>query len=107
MQDHKPLLEQTEAVGHAVRAGYTYAAMADLARFSDTPEYAKAVRVLWEDVVNRKIYLTGGLGTNQNDDEGFGDPYLLPNKSYCESCAGIANVFWQQRMNLMDGDAKY
>lgn len=107
MQDHKPLLEQTEAVGHAVRAGYTYAAMADIARFSDAPEYAKAVRTLWEDVVFRKIYLTGGLGTAQYADEGFGDPYLLPNKTYCESCASMASVFWQHRMGLMDGDAKY
>lgn len=107
MQDHKPLLEQTEAVGHAVRAGYTYAAMSDIARFSDAPEYANAVRTLWEDVVFRKIYLTGGLGTAQYGDEGFGDPYLLPNKSYCESCASIASVFWQHRMTLMDGDAKY
>ncbi|MFK7850270.1 MAG: glycoside hydrolase family 127 protein [Akkermansiaceae bacterium] len=107
MQDHKPLLEQTEAVGHAVRAGYTYAAMVDIARFSDAPEYAKAVRTLWEDVVFRKMYLTGGLGTAQYADEGFGDPYLLPNKTYCESCASMASVFWQQRMTLMDGDAKY
>ena len=107
MQDHKPLLEQTEAVGHAVRAGYMYAAMADIARFSDAPEYAKAVRTLWEDVVFRKMYLTGGLGTAQYADEGFGDPYLLPNKTYCESCASMASVFWQHRMGLMDGDAKY
>ncbi|MFK7909776.1 MAG: glycoside hydrolase family 127 protein [Akkermansiaceae bacterium] len=107
MQDHKPLLKQTEAVGHAVRAGYTYAAMADMARFSDAPEYAKAARTLWEDVVFRKMYLTGGLGTAQYADEGFGDPYLLPNKTYCESCASMASVFWQHRMTLMDGDAKY
>ena len=107
MQDHKPLLQQTEAVGHAVRAGYTYAAMADIARFSDAPEYAGAVRTLWNDVVSRKMYLTGGIGTAQYGDEGFGDPYLLPNKTYCESCASIANVLWQHRMNLMDGDAKY
>lgn len=84
-----------------------YAAMADIARFSDAPEYAKAVRTLWEDVVFRKIYLTGGLGTAQYADEGFGDPYLLPNKTYCESCASMASVFWQHRMGLMDGDAKY
>jgi DUF1680 family protein len=107
MQDHKPLLQQAEAVGHAVRAGYTYAAMADIARFSDAPEYAGAVRTLWNDVVSRKMYLTGGIGTAQYGDEGFGDPYLLPNKTYCESCASIANVLWQHRMNLMDGDAKY
>jgi DUF1680 family protein len=107
MQDHMPVLEQKEAVGHAVRAAYMYAAMADLARFSDAPEYARAVRTLWEDVVKSKIYLTGGIGTAQYGDEGFGDPYLLPNKTYCESCACIANVLWQHRMGLMDGDAKY
>jgi DUF1680 family protein len=107
MQDHKPLLQQTEAVGHAVRAGYIYSAMADLARFSEAPEYAEAVRILWQDVVRHHLYITGGLGTAQYGDEGFGDPYLLPNKTYCESCACIANVLWQHRMNLMDGDAKY
>lgn len=107
MQDHKPLLEQTEAVGHAVRASYIYAAMADLARFSEAPEYAAAVRTLWDDVVRRKMHLTGGIGTAQYGDEGFGDPYLLPNKTYCESCAGIGHVLWQHRMNLMDADAKY
>lgn len=107
MQDHKPVLEQTEAVGHAVRAGYMYAAMADLARFSEAPEYAKAVRTLWDDVVRCKLYLTGGLGTAQYGDEGFGDPYLLPNNTYCESCSCMANVLWQHRMNLMDGDAEY
>jgi DUF1680 family protein len=107
MQDHKPLLAQTEAVGHAVRAGYIYSAMADLARFSEAPEYAKAVRILWHDVVRHHLYITGGLGTAQYGDEGFGDRYLLPNKTYCESCACIANVLWQHRMTLMDGDAKY
>jgi DUF1680 family protein len=107
MQDHKPLLEQTEAVGHAVRASYIYAAMADLARFSDAPEYAEAVRTLWEDVVFRKMHLTGGIGTAQYGDEGFGDPYLLPNKTYCESCASIGHVLWQHRMNLLDADSKY
>jgi hypothetical protein len=107
MQDHKPLLEQTEAVGHAVRATYIYSAMADLARFSDAPEYARAVRTLWNDVVSRKMYLTGGLGTAQYGDEGFGDPYLLPNKTYCESCACIGNVLWQHRMSLLDADARF
>lgn len=107
MQDHKPVLEQTEAVGHAVRAGYMYASMADLARFSEAPEYAKVVRALWDDVLRCKFYLTGGLGTAQYGDEGFGDPYLLPNNTYCESCASMASVLWNHRMNLMDGDAKY
>jgi DUF1680 family protein len=107
MQDHKPVLEETEAVGHAVRAGYMYSAMADLARFSDAPEYAAVLEKLWQDVVGRKLYLTGGLGTAQYGDEGFGDPYLLPNKTYCESCASIAHVFWQHRMNLLKGETKY
>ena len=107
MQDHKPVLEQTEAVGHAVRAGYMYSAMADLARFSDAPEYAAVLRKLWEDVVFRKMYLTGGVGTAQYGDEGFGDPYLLPNKTYCESCSSIAHVLWQHRMNLLEADARH
>lgn len=108
MQDHKPLIEQHEAIGHAVRAGYIYSAMADVARFSDAPAYEKAVTHIWTDVVGRKMYLTGGIGTAQYHDEGFGDPYLLPNESaYCESCAAIAHVFWQHRMNLLHADARY
>ncbi|NNJ87380.1 MAG: glycoside hydrolase family 127 protein [Akkermansiaceae bacterium] len=107
MQDHKPVLQQTEAVGHAVRAGYMYAAMADLARFSDAPAYAATLEKLWQDVVFRKMYLTGGVGTAQYGDEGYGDPYLLPNRTYCESCASIANVLWQHRMNLLESEAKY
>ncbi len=107
MQDHKPILEQTEAVGHAVRAGYMYSAMADVDRFSPVPVYGDVLRKLWEDVVFRKMYITGGVGTAQYGDEGFGDPYLLPNKTYCESCSSIAHVFWQHRMNLLTGEAKY
>lgn len=106
MQDHKPLIEQ-DAVGHAVRAGYVYSAMADIARFSDAPEYEKAVERIWQDVVSRKMYITGGLGTAQYGDEGFGDPFLLPNRTYCESCAAIAGVLWQHRMNLLKAEAKY
>jgi uncharacterized protein len=107
MQDHKPVVEQTEAVGHAVRAGYMYSAMTDIVRFMDARDYEKALDGLWEDVVARKMYITGGVGTAQYGDEGFGDPYLLPNRTYCESCANIANVFWQHRMNLLKGQAKY
>ena len=107
MQDHKPLVEQHEAVGHAVRAGYVYSAMADIARFTDAPEYERAVERIWQDVVFRKMYVTGSVGTAQYGDEGFGDPYLLPNRTYCESCANIAHVFWQHRMNLLEGHAKY
>ena len=107
MQDHKPLVEQTEAVGHAVRAGYIYSAMADIARFMESPEYELAVDNLWQDVVSRKMYVNGSIGTAQYGDEGFGDPYLLPNRTYCESCASIAHVFWQHRMNLLKAQAKY
>ncbi|MHC4165873.1 MAG: glycoside hydrolase family 127 protein [Planctomycetota bacterium] len=106
MQDHKPLVEQN-AIGHAVRAGYIYSAMADIARFTDAPEYENAAERIWHDVVSRKMYITGGIGTAQYHDEGFGDPYLLPNRTYCESCAGIAHVFWQHRMALLKGQAKY
>lgn len=106
MQDHKPLIEQ-DAIGHAVRAGYVYSAMADVARFSDAPQYARAVEHIWQDMVSHKMYITGGLGTAQYHDEGFGDPYLLPNRTYCESCAAIAHVLWEHRMNLLTGQAKY
>ncbi len=108
MQDHKPLIDQHEAIGHAVRAGYVYSAMTDMVRFMDAPGYEPALNDLWTDVVSRKMYLTGGIGTGQYDDEGFGDPYLLPNDSaYNESCAAIANVLWQHRMNLLKGQTKY
>ena len=107
MQDHKPLVEQLEATGHAVRAGYIYSAMADIARFTDAPDYERAVDHLWTDVVSRKMYVNGAVGTAQYGDEGFGDPYLLPNRTYCESCASIAHVFWQHRMALLKGQAKY
>ena len=108
MQDHKPVVDQHEAVGHAVRAGYMYAAMADIVRFMEAPGYEQALDHLWGDVVSRKMYLTGGIGTGQYDDEGFGDPYRLPNESaYCESCAAIAHVLWQHRMTLLKGESKY
>ncbi len=107
MQDHKPLVDQNETVGHAVRAGYIYSAMADIARFMDAPEYERAVDNLWQDAVNRKMYVNGAVGTAQYGDEGYGDPYLLPNRTYCESCASIAYVFWQHRMNLLKAHAKY
>ncbi|MCX6876145.1 MAG: glycoside hydrolase family 127 protein [Verrucomicrobia bacterium] len=108
MQDHKPVIDQHTAVGHAVRAGYMYSAMTDVVRFMEAPGYAAALDDLWNDVVARKLYLTGSTGTGQYDDEGFGDAYLLPNNSaYCESCAAIANVLWQHRMALLKAQAKY
>lgn len=107
-QDHKPVVEQFEAVGHAVRAGYMYSAMADVARFADAPDYERALDRLWADVVGRKMYITGGLGTTQYKYEGFGDAYVLPlETAYCETCAGVAHVLWQHRMNLLKGDARY
>jgi len=108
MQDHKPVVDQLEAVGHAVRAGYMYSAMTDIVRFMEAPGYERALDSIWTDIVSRKMYITGGVGTGQYDDEGFGDPYLLPNDSaYCESCAAIAHMLWQHRMNLLKGEAKY
>ena len=106
MQDHRPVVEQN-AVGHAVRAGYMYSSIADMLRFLDAPDYARTLDRIWKDVVYRKMYITGSVGTAQYSDEGFGDPYLLPNKTYCESCANIAHVFWQYRMATLKAEAKY
>jgi DUF1680 family protein len=106
-QDHKPVVEQFSAKGHAVRAGYMYAAMADVLRFSKAPGYVKALDSIWTDVVSRKMYVDGCVGTAQYHDEGYGDPYLLPNRTYCETCAAVAHVLWQHRMNLLKGESKY
>lgn len=106
LQDHRPVVEQTEAVGHAVRANYLYTAMADYAAVSGDSSYVAAVDSLWEDVVGRKLYLTGGLGARYWG-EAYGDPYELPNKAYAETCAAIAGVFWAQRMFLLHGESKY
>jgi DUF1680 family protein len=106
MQDHMPLVEQPGATGHAVRAGYVYAAMADLARLTDAPAFERALDRFWRDVADRKLYLTGGVGTAERRDEGYGRPYHLPNASaYCESCASIALVLWQHRMVLLREEA--
>ncbi|MBC7362132.1 MAG: glycoside hydrolase family 127 protein [Candidatus Aminicenantes bacterium] len=106
-QDHKPVKEQTEAVGHAVRAAYMYSAMADVAALTGDQAYVQALDQLWEDVVFRKIYITGGIGST-GAWEGFGPAYHLPNASaYAETCASIANAFWNYRMFLLHGEAKY
>ncbi|KAB2642307.1 MAG: glycoside hydrolase family 127 protein [Verrucomicrobia bacterium] len=108
IQDHQPVIDQHEAVGHAVRAAYLYSAMTDIVRLMEAPGYAQALDDLWRDVVNHKMYLTGSLGTGQYDDEGFGDAYLLPNESaYCETCAAIAHIFWQYRMALLKANTQY
>ena len=107
-QDHVPVAEQDEAVGHAVRAEYMYAAMADVAGLGGEEGYGRALDRIWDSVAGAKIYITGGVGTAQFGDEGFGTPYSLPNdKAYCETCAAAANVFWNHRMALLRADAKY
>lgn len=106
-QAHKKVVDQHEAVGHAVRATYMYAGMADIATLTKDVSYAKAIDDIWEDVVSKKIYVTGGIGATGNG-EAFGKPYELPNMSaYNETCASIANVYWNYRLFLMHGDAKY
>jgi DUF1680 family protein len=104
---HKPLLEQDEAVGHAVRALYLYAGATDIAAIMNDKAYLKHMDRLWEDVVYRKIYITGGVGAWPTW-EAFGPAYALPNDTaYAETCAAIANVLWNQRMFLLHGDSKY
>jgi hypothetical protein len=106
-QDHKPVIQQAEAVGHAVRAGYLYTAMADVAALTAAQNYAAALNRIWQNVVSKKLYITGGIGARHGG-ESFGQDYELPNKSaYCETCAAIANALWNQRMFLLHGDAKY
>jgi len=105
-QDHKPVAEQTEAVGHSVRAAYMYSAMTDVAALTGNAAYGAALDRLWDDVVTRKLYLTGGIGAN-GAWEGFGPAYDLPNSAYAETCASIANALWNYRMFLAKQDAKY
>jgi DUF1680 family protein len=106
-QDHAPVAEQREAVGHAVRAAYMYAGMVDVAVADDDALYRRAVQHIWEDVVARKLYLTGAIGPRHKN-EGFGEAYELPNKTaYGETCASIANVYWNARLFLQSGDARY
>lgn len=106
-QDSIPVVQQNEAVGHAVRATYMYAGMADIAAIMKDSLYLKAIDKIWENVVSKKIYITGGLGARHRG-ESFGDNYELPNlTSYNETCAAIANVYWNHRMFLLHGDAKY
>jgi len=107
IQAHKPVLEQDEAVGHAVRLTYMAAAMADIAALTGDKAYLGAVRRLWENVAGRKMYLTGGIGA-RHDRERFGENYELPNLTgYLETCASIGMAFWNHRMFLLTGDAAY
>lgn len=106
-QAHAKVIDQKEAVGHAVRATYMYAGMADIAALSGNKDYIKAIDHIWEDVVSKKMYVTGGIGSAGHN-EGFSAHYELPNlNAYCETCASIANIFWNHRLFLMHGHAKY
>lgn len=106
-QDHKPVIEQTTAVGHSVRAAYLYTGMADVAALTGEMEYIGAIDAIWDDTVGTKLYVTGGIGASGGN-EGFSEPYELPNQTaYSETCASIANIYWNHRMFLMHGDASY
>jgi DUF1680 family protein len=106
-QDHLPVIQQSKAVGHSVRACYQYSVMADIAMLTGQKSYIAALDRIWQDVVDRKLYITGGVGASGKG-EAFGNPYYLPNEeAYCETCAAIANAFWNHRMFLIKGDAKY
>ncbi len=106
-QDHKPVIEQTEAVGHAVRAGYLYCGVTDLAALTGNPQYVQAMDRIWHNVVDKRMYLTGGLGAQRNG-EAFGNDYQLPNlTAYNETCAAVANAFWQERLFLLHRDSQY
>jgi len=106
-QSHKPVLEQDEAVGHAVRATYMYAGMADVAAVTGDTAYIHAIDRIWENIVGKKLYITGGIGA-RHDGEAFGDNYELPNlAAYNETCAAIGNVYVNYRLFLLHGEAKY
>ena len=106
-QDHLPVTKQTEAVGHAVRAIYMYAGMTDIAVLYKNQEYLNSVNKIWENIVNKKMYLTGGLGS-KHDGEAFGDNYELPNlTAYNETCAAIGSVYWNHRLFLLTGNSNY
>lgn len=106
-QDHMPLTQQTEVVGHAVRAVYMYAGMTDIAAIYHDKSYLNAVKNLWENMVYKKLYITGGIGARR-DGEAFGENYELPNlTAYSETCAAIGSVYWNHRMFLLSGNVEY
>jgi DUF1680 family protein len=105
-QSHTPVQQQYEAVGHAVRAVYSYSGMADVAAETGDPDYQSAVMSLWDNMVNRKYYVTGGIGSGETS-EGFGPDYSLRNNAYCESCSSCGLIFFQYKLNLAYHDAKY
>jgi DUF1680 family protein len=105
-QSHVPVQQQYEAVGHAVRATYSYSGMADVATETGDLDYRSAVMSLWDSMVNKKYYVTGGIGSGETS-EGFGPDYSLRHGAYCESCSTCGLIFFQYKMNLSYHDAKY
>lgn len=106
-QDHKLIVDQDEIVGHAVRAGYLYSGVTDVAMMFDDEPLKNALFRIWDNLTSKKLYITGGMGSRAQG-EGFGENYELPNMTgYCETCASIANVYWNYRMFLMTGESKY
>ncbi|MBP9720113.1 MAG: glycoside hydrolase family 127 protein [Bacteroides sp.] len=106
-QAHKPVVQQDEAVGHAVRAAYMYSGMADVAALTGDTAYIHAIDKIWDNIVTKKLYITGGIGATSHG-EAFGKNYELPNMSaYCETCAAIGNVYLNHRLFLLHGESKY
>ncbi|HLJ54430.1 MAG TPA: glycoside hydrolase family 127 protein [Chthonomonadaceae bacterium] len=106
-QSHKRIVDQTEAVGHAVRAAYLYSGVADVAALTGDPAYVKAIDAIWDNAVGKKLYITGGIGAT-GAGEAFGRNYELPNMSaYCETCAAVGNDYWNERLFLLHADARY
>jgi DUF1680 family protein len=106
-QDSLPVKDQRKITGHAVRAMYLYTGAADVAAVTSDAGYITAMDSVWNDVISHHMYITGGIGA-QGTNEGFGKPYDLPNETaYCETCASVGMVFWNQRMNMLSGNAKY
>jgi uncharacterized protein len=106
-QDLIPVRELSKISGHAVRAMYMFTGMADVANITHDTGYIGALECLWDDVVLKKMYITGGIGSS-GENEGFSTDYDLPNETaYCETCASVGMIFWNQRMNMLKGDSKY
>src|SRR5439155_2395966 len=106
-QSHQKVVDQAEAVGHAVRATYMYSGMADIAALTGDTRYVDAIDRIWENVVGKKLYITGGIGAT-GAGEAFGRNYELPNMTaYNETCAAIGNDYWNHRLFLLHADAKY
>ncbi|MEO5888914.1 MAG: beta-L-arabinofuranosidase domain-containing protein [Ferruginibacter sp.] len=106
-QDKVPLKDQKEITGHAVRAMYLYTGAADVGSAKNDTGYMNAMKTVWQDVVFRNMYITGGIGSSGNN-EGFSKDYDLPNENaYCETCASVGMVLWNQRMNILTGEGQY